>query len=173
MATQLDKKYLKIGTSAGELNSRDVPANFTPSNYTPDDISAEGDDKVSAHLKGIDTFLGNISSNPNDLNEGSFSASNNQIAAANVTGFSFNPSNVRSFEALISVYIDATSDLYEMMSVNGINKGSDWSISIEHTGDNSGINLSITSGGQVQYTSTNVSGFTSSTIKFRAISTSV
>lgn len=173
MATKLDKKYLKLGTSTGELNSRDIPANFTPANYTPNDIAAEGNDKISAHLNGIDSYLNGVSSNANDISETSFSAANNQAAAADVTGFYFNLSNVRSFKALASVYIDATSDLFEAIEVNGMNKGSDWVITLEHTGDNSGISLSITSLGQIQYTSTNVTGFSASTIKFRAISTSV
>jgi hypothetical protein len=40
-------------------------------------------------------------------------------------------------------------------------------------GDESGIVLSITAAGQVQYTSANYSGFVSGAIKFRAITTSI
>jgi hypothetical protein len=40
-------------------------------------------------------------------------------------------------------------------------------------GDESGIVLSITSGGQVQYTSASYAGFVSGAIKFRAETTSV
>lgn len=46
-------------------------------------------------------------------------------------------------------------------------------MSIEATGDNTNITFSITSSGQVQYTSANEVGFVSNTIRFKAITTSV
>ena len=85
----------------------------------------------------------------------------------------FSSATVRGFEAIVSVAIDATSDLFETFTLLGINKGSSFDMSIQSVGDDSGISFSITSGGQVQYTSTNVSGFVSNTIKFRARTTSV
>ena len=51
-------KYIDFGTGSGQVSSRDLPANFTPSNYTPAQVASEGTDKVSAHLKGLDTALG-------------------------------------------------------------------------------------------------------------------
>ena len=108
-----------------------------------------------------------------DINETSFSAANNQAAAVNLTGLAFANATVRSFEAQLSIYINATSSLYEVFTLRGIQKGSSWDLSVTSNGDNSGIVLSITSAGQVQYTSTNVSGFSSNTMKFRARTTSV
>lgn len=52
--SRIKKKFLRLGTGTDDLNSRDVPANFTPTNYTPAQVASEGTDKVSAHLKGID-----------------------------------------------------------------------------------------------------------------------
>lgn len=54
---QIKKKFLLLGTGTDQLNSRDIPANFTPSNYTPSQVASEGTDKVSAHLKGIDNAI--------------------------------------------------------------------------------------------------------------------
>lgn len=108
-----------------------------------------------------------------DLNETSFSIANNQSSAANVTGFAFSLASVRSFNALVSIAIDATSDLFEEYELNGINRSSTWNMSQEAVGDSSGVSFSITSAGQIQYTSSNVSGFVSGTIKFRAITTIV
>lgn len=108
-----------------------------------------------------------------DVPEMSFSAANNQAAPADVTGFLFATASVRSFRALVSVSIDATADLFEEFTLNGINKGVSWNMSIESVGDVSGITFSITSAGQVQYTSSNEAGFVSSTFKFRAITTTV
>lgn len=108
-----------------------------------------------------------------DISETSFSMANNQVAAANVTGLAFASGVVRSFTALVSVEIDATADLYEQFTLNGINKGGSFDMSVYAVGDNSGVTFSITSAGQVQYTSGDVPGFVSGAIKFRAITTSV
>ncbi len=105
--------------------------------------------------------------------ETSFSLTNNQSVAADVTGFSFANGTVRAFKALVSVHIDATTDLYEVIEITGIQKSSDWSISVVDQGDDSGVDFSITSAGQLQYTSDNYSGFSSGTIKFRAFSLSI
>lgn len=106
-----------------------------------------------------------------DIQETSFSLTNNQTTLTDITAFIFPNVNVRSFQALVSVSIDATSDLFEEFHINGIQLGSDWQISIDSTGDDSGVNFDITAGGQVQYTSNNYSGFSTGTIKFRAITT--
>ncbi len=108
-----------------------------------------------------------------DINETSFSLANNQVAAANVTGFAFANGTVRSFSAIASVEIDATADLFEVFEINGIQKGASWDISITNAGDNSLVDFTITSAGQLQYTSGNYSGFVSGSIKFRAITTSI
>jgi hypothetical protein len=108
-----------------------------------------------------------------DISETSFTAANNQAAAADVTGLAFANGTVRSFEAILTVVIDATSDLFESFKLHGVQKGASWSMSQTSVGDDSGIVLSITNAGQVQYTSTDVAGFSSSTMKFRAVTTSV
>ena len=108
-----------------------------------------------------------------DISETSFSAANNQVAAANVTGLAFANGTVRSFRAQVSIVIDATADLYEVVILEGIQKGASWDMAISSVGDNSNIVFTITAAGQVQYTSGNEAGFVSSTFKFRAETTSV
>lgn len=108
-----------------------------------------------------------------DINQTSFSLANNQAAAANVTGLAFANASVRSFEAFVSVYIDATSDLFESFKLQGIQRGADWVMSQTSIGDASLITFSITTAGQVQYTSASYAGFVSGTIKFRANTLSV
>lgn len=108
-----------------------------------------------------------------DINETSFSAANNQAVAADVTGLAFANATVRSFKALVSVSIDATADLYEVFELVGIQKGASWDMSQTATGDTSGLVFSITNAGQVQYTSTDVAGFVSNTVKFRATTLSI
>ena len=108
-----------------------------------------------------------------DIAETSFSGANNQSSAANVTGFAFANANVRAFEALVSIYVNATTPLFESIRIHGIQKGSEWQISQSVVGDNSLVGLSITTSGQIQYTSSNYTGFTALTIKFRATALSV
>lgn len=108
-----------------------------------------------------------------DIQETSFSAANNVAAPADVTGFAFANATVRSFSALVSVSLDATADLFEEFHLQGIQKAASWNMSVDSVGDNSGITFSITSAGQIQYTSGNAAGFVSNTIKFRAITTTV
>lgn len=108
-----------------------------------------------------------------DIAETSFSVANNQASPANVTGLAFANATVRAFEVLASVEIDATSDLFEVFALYGVQKGSSWDMSVESTGDDSGIVFSITTAGQIQYISQNYSGFSSGKIKFRARTTTV
>ena len=108
------------------------------------------------------------SSSAGDIFETSFSAANNQAAAADVTGFAFANGVVRSFKALVSITIDATADKFEAYELKAVQKGADWSLEQESVGDDSGVVFTITTAGQVQYTSTNNAGFSSATIKFRA-----
>lgn len=108
-----------------------------------------------------------------DIKETSFAVANSQAVAANVTGFAFSNSVVRSFKALVSIQIDATLDLWETVELIGINKAGVFDMAQSGIGDDTGVVLTITSGGQVQYTSATYSGFVSGAIKFRAISLTV
>jgi hypothetical protein len=115
------------------------------------------------------TTTGNTVASPGDLNETSFSFVDNQILAANITGFAFNSAVVRGFEAVVTITRDSTYSIIKLMSIN--KNGSFLEMSQELLGDSTGVSLSITSAGQIQYTSTST-GF-SGTIKFRASTLSV
>jgi hypothetical protein len=108
-----------------------------------------------------------------DIAPTSFSGANNQVTPANVTGLAFSNAVVRAFNAVVSVSVSATSSLYEVFEIQGIQKGSDWEISTQSTGDTSLVDFTITSSGQLQYTSSNYTGFSSLAIKFRASTVSV
>lgn len=101
--------------------------------------------------------------------ETSFSGTQN-ASNANVTGFIIPTASIRTFKALVSVTVDATSDLYEQIEIIGINRGGTWSLFFVQFGDNSGVTFTITAAGQIQYSSTSYSGFVSLQINFRSIS---
>lgn len=112
--------------------------------------------------------IANTALSAGDIADTQFNFANNQAAAANVTGLAFANATVRSFEALVSVFRDGTADFFEVFKLYGIQRGADWAMSVESTGDTSGIVFTITNAGQVQYTSTNNAGSTAEKMKFRA-----
>lgn len=122
---------------------------------------------ITATLNGSSS--GNLQKITGDIDPTSFSAANNQAVAANVTGLAFANASVRGFKAWASVYVNATSSLYEIFDLTGIQRGADWYLEASSVGDTSEFTFSITTGGQVQYTSGNYSGFVAATVKFRAL----
>jgi len=107
-----------------------------------------------------------------DIIEKSFSISQSQTSTA-ITDFIFPSASIKSFNALVSVSIDATTDLNEQFELNGIQLSSGWVISILSRGDNTNITFDVDSTGQVRYDSSTYSGFVSGTLKFRAFTTSI
>jgi len=100
-----------------------------------------------------------------------FSASNNEASFTDITGFTFNPSEITAARIFITVELDATVDLYETFDIKIIEKNGSWDFFQESIGDASGVSFSITNAGQMQYTSGNYSGFVSLNFFFRAIVT--
>ena len=113
-------------------------------------------------------FLGASTPVVGDIGETSFSLANNQAAPANVTGLLFANGSVRAGFVKYSIAIDATSDLFEAGELELIQRGADWVISQETTGDNSLVVFDVDASGQVNYTSSNLGGYVSGTLKFRA-----
>ena len=108
--------------------------------------------------------------------EGSFTAVNNQSSSANVTGLSFINAETRSFVSDLSVAIlttGGTGNLYAHYTLTGVQKATGWVLNSRLVGDTTGLKFSITSLGQIQYKSSNVTDFISSTMKFKANTTSL
>lgn len=124
---------------------------------------------VSGVTSSIQTQLNNrLLKASGDINETSFTAADNQAVAANVTGLAFANGTVRSFEAILSITRGTT---YQQYKLNGVQRAADWVLSQSYIGDNCGLTFSITTAGQIQYTSTSTGN--TATIKFRALTTSV
>lgn len=162
--SRIKKKYVILDTTADGINGREVPAHYTPSNYTPVEAASEGTDKISAHLKGIDQAL-------IDAGQVDFSFANNQSSAQDVTGVSV--ASYRAFSAIVAIEVDATVDQYQYLEFKGIYNGTSWDYSMSASlGPNIGVLLSVTNAGQVQYTSPNIGGFVSGTLKIKITSLS-
>lgn len=87
---------------------------------------------------------------------GSFSFADNQSTPVNVTGFT--APSVLSSKYLVGIYREATANKYETLEVLIVKRASDYQLAIVAVGDLSGVSLSITAGGQIQYTSTAAAG---------------
>jgi hypothetical protein len=98
----------------------------------------------------------------------SFAGSSGVGSPASVTGLSF-AGSVTSADIFLSVVVTATVNLYANFNIRLINKGTLWDINSSYLGDETGIAFTITTGGQVQYTSPVYAGFTDMTVKFRAL----
>lgn len=176
----IDHSAVSISAGAGLTGGGDITASRTLSvdiNGTTAETSADNADKIliydnsASALRSMTraNFLSGMpQSSAGDINETSFSLANNVASPANVTGLAFANATVRSFHAIATVEIDATADVFETFTLQGVQKGSGWDMSISAVGDDSGVAFTITSAGQVQYTSGNYSGFSSGKIKFRA-----
>jgi hypothetical protein len=164
---RINSKFINFGTGAGQVNAQQLPATNTATNYTPTQVASEGTAQVSAHLNGINSALGN-SFVSGDIALTSFTAANNQASAANVTGLAFANGTVRAFTSIVSITRGAT---YASYTLEGIQKASSWDLNQNYVGDVTGITFTITSAGQIQYTSTNTGS--TATIKFRAWVTTV
>jgi len=103
-----------------------------------------------------------------------FQAQNNVTSASIITGFAFNNSVVRAFDAVVSVTIlDEGSNKYAYYNLKGVQKSSNWVLNSSYVGDVTGFTFSIDNSGQIKYTSTNVPGYLSSYVNFRALTTTV
>lgn len=108
-----------------------------------------------------------------DIPETSYSNSTDVVTDQAITGFAFAAGTVRAFTSLVSVSIDATTDLFAQYTIEGIQRGADFQITTTSVGDVQPITFSITSAGQVRYSKTTTAGHVDTLIKFRAMTVSV
>ena len=102
------------------------------------------------------------------INSITFTGANNQSSAVDVTG-ALIASGAYGADIFLATRTLATSDLFTNYHLRIINRSSSWEIVTSYVGDDSGIVFSITTGGQVQYTSPNFAGFSSLVMKYTII----
>ena len=98
----------------------------------------------------------------------SFTLTNNQSSAASITGLIFDPIGTKAFFLDYFIYRSTgSSGVAQSGQLRGVYNSftSTWLMSDDYSGENAGITFSILSSGQIQYTSTNIVGSTS-TLKY-------
>lgn len=113
---------------------------------------------------------------PSDILLTTATIANNQSSPANIPGFAYSTSTVKTIKA--EYIIERSTSTPSVVKVEngfieGNYDGTSWNISIRTIG-NSDTTLSITSGGQIQYISSNMTGAGySGIIRFRSQSITV
>lgn len=170
----------KFGTTTGSLLISTITISSTENATnatTGGALTIFGGTGIAKDLYVGDNFyVQNINMTPSQgdiFYEQSFNAANNQLSPANITGFSFNNTQVRYFQALISVVITGSSTVIGGYEIKGIQLNSNWQLNISSIGQNTNFTFNITNSGQIQYTSKNTSGWISTLVKYRATTTSI
>lgn len=115
----------------------------------------------STSILGYDASasLLNINSSNVFTTKNTFTVANNQVAAANVTGLLFDSTRELAVRVLGRLKRSTSlTSFIEMVELLAVYDGTDWKLEFRGSHDDSGVEFSITSGGQVQYTSTNITG---------------
>ena len=87
-------------------------------------------------------------------------------SSVDLTGFLVLGGTYRSFEGIITVEIDATSDIFEQYNVEGIYTAGDWTVNVSSIGDDTLTSVDMNSSGQMQYNSNTYVGFSSGSISY-------
>ena len=164
---------LVISTSGNTTLLSDITTgniNFTGSLYQNGVVFSGGSGvgNTNGNITVSNLSANNISIGVSNMFGNSFNANNNVNTPTDITGFYFTNSNIASFNASVNVIINSTNgNLYETFTLNGSRIGAtNWVMTSLSIGDISGIVFSITSSGQVQYISTDISGWTSALINY-------
>lgn len=124
----------------------------------------------------VKTYADNIPSSI-IVSQTSFTIANNQSSAANITGLLFSPTLFRSVKIEYALYRQtdtagsARAQMGQLRFVYNTQAAS-WFVSDDFAGQDAGVTFSITSSGQIQYTSTDISGTNySGNLKYSVIKT--
>lgn len=133
-------------------------------------ITAAGGASIEKNLIVGGTLTVNGRGITKGLNTITFVGANNQVSPTNVTD-ALMDSGLFGADIYISVRVVciSPSNVYTNFHLRLVNKITTWELASNYVGDDSGIVFSITSGGQIQYTSPNFTGFSSMVMKYQVI----
>lgn len=139
--------------------STPLTINGTTFNYPVSGEAPNWGEEATGWAAEVTAVLGTLNG-PGDILNTLVSVANNQAVAANIPGLSFDTSIVRA--AKIDYYIYRVTSLEEKVEQGTIHLAykpvaNVWDLANTYSGD-AGITFTITTGGQMQYTSDNMTG---------------
>jgi hypothetical protein len=146
-------------------------------NLTSGTLVTYGGISINKNLRvGEGLIVNNVNMTPlsdDIISEIKFEAANNQIIPQNVNRFKFS-NNTKSFNGTLCISIISNNETLDCLyDIKGLRKSSGWVLCTSYIGDNVKIVFSITSDGQLQYTSSNINDWLSTIMKFRVLTTSI
>jgi len=123
-------------------------------------------EEATAWAEGVTEALQTVQG-PNDVLLSTALLTNNQTSPTDVSGLAFNTSQVLSVQVDYFIKREGSTILVESGTLEANFDGSDWKLQADGVGD-AGTDFTITAAGQVQYTTTDLAGHTSSQVRFRA-----
>jgi len=170
--TATNLKWIRTGVDDlnRDVGGRTLPSGSPAVNYTPTEIASEGTDKISAHIKGIDNALGSIpTTGDGDVSLRTMNLENDRTTWTNITDLVFSMGITMSFVANVTMRVAHDSaNVSETFTIEGSNNFNDWNYKVSSVGDDSGFQVQVTAGGQIQYKSANFTNPTLGTISYKA-----
>jgi hypothetical protein len=168
---------LVLGQDSSIVLLNSAPAVTTTSGGTLITYGGIGIDKnlivgQSLAVKGVD-----MTPSGGDIwAERRFDADNGVFTPQDVTGFDLSAVNVKSFTgvACVTVFMDNEDEQYDTLyEIKALRKKSGWTMNTTFIGDTHDFEFTITSEGQIQYTSPLFPDWTETVVKFRGLATSL
>lgn len=161
-----------LGIAKGGTNLTTTPTNGqlligNGTNYTLSTLTAGSGITITNGSGSI--TIAESNSAAGDISPSVYNNATDVVTNQSITGFAFSNAAVRGFHALVTVLISATANVYQTFFIEGIQRGSDWVITYDGTGDNTNVSFNITTSGQIQYSKPTTSGHTNTQFRFRAI----
>ena len=154
-----------IGTTAPQY-TLDVAGTARIANMIFTNLTTSNVYSSSVNLSGISNYY-----------SGTFSGANNVLVPSNITGLVFPSTNVRSFVITLAISIIRTTgqNLFAQYTIDGVNTNGGWQIFPSAVGDDIVIDFSIDSNGQIKYTTSNLTNWSSTVMNYdvKTISTNV
>ena len=168
--------FYTVGTERMRVSSTgNVGIGLTSPAYS---LDVSGGARFSVGVTAGTAMINTIDVTPSlgDISKERSSILSNGASSTPVTGFTFDGTKVRGFHALATVDIIRANGahLHANYDLRGIQlANSNWQLNSIYMGDNTGVDFTINTSGQILYTSSSVGNYTSSVVKFRALTTSV
>lgn len=152
--------------------ARQLTINGTTYNYPDAGENPGWGEDASDWAEAITDAINSLTG-ASDIPETTAIIADNVAVATNITGMKFLTPGTKGFTIYYVVNrSNGTTNFNEYGLLHGVYTGTDWAMTREYVGE-SGVGMTITSAGQVQYTSSSVGGTYTGSIVFKTTSSAL